>query len=157
MSAVKHEHRDITVRTLWPFFALTFGLTWGIAALLLFFTEPIEAVFGELTYTHPLYILAVYSPAIAGFLLVAKHLGISSLGRFLRRLTMWRMPGIWWLFLIVGGPALFYLGAAVTGNIADPFPFTPWHLVVPALGRTDPRRHMGNLARTGVFAGRHPT
>lgn len=133
LPAEQTGQRDLTVRTLWPFLVLSFGLTWGIAVLLVLFTDPIEAIFGELSHTHPLYILAVYSPAIAGILLVVRHLGVSGLGSFLRRLTLWRMPGIWWAFLLVGGPALFYLGAAITGNITDPFPFTPWHLVLPAL------------------------
>ena len=56
--------------TLSPIFALAFGLTWGIAALLVLFPDQIEAIFGELSYTHPLFILAVYSPGFAGVFLV---------------------------------------------------------------------------------------
>mgnify|MGYP004089524249 CR=1 FL=1 len=37
----------MTPRTLGVFFILAFGLTWGIAALLILLTEPIEALFGE--------------------------------------------------------------------------------------------------------------
>jgi hypothetical protein len=39
----------------------------------------------------------------------------------------------WWLFLILGIPAIVYTGAAVKGTISDPFPFSPWHQVLPAL------------------------
>ena len=35
-------------KTLIPFLAITFGLTWGIAALLIFFTDQIVAIFGEI-------------------------------------------------------------------------------------------------------------
>ena len=40
-------------RALGPFFALSSVLTWGIAALLILFPEPVEAVFGPLGYTNP--------------------------------------------------------------------------------------------------------
>lgn len=123
----------MTVRSLGPFFALAFGLTWGIAALLILFADQLEAVFGELSSTNPLFILAVYSPGFAGVFLVWHHYGLRGLGRYLRRLTMWRMPLPWWVFLVVGIPVLFYAGAAFTGTIADPFPFSPWYEVLPAL------------------------
>ena len=123
----------MTVRSLWPFFALAFGLGWGLAALPILFPEQIEAIFGPVSGTHPLFILAVYSPAIAGVFLVWRHYGFTGLGRFFRRLTLWRMPVVWWLLLIVGIPAVKYLGAALNGKLGDPFPFSPWYDLLPAL------------------------
>ena len=43
------------------------------------------------------------------------------------------MPPAWWLFLALGIPALFYVGAAIKGTLGDPFAFTPWYRVLPAL------------------------
>jgi membrane protease YdiL (CAAX protease family) len=43
------------------------------------------------------------------------------------------MSAVWWLFLAIGIPTIYYLGAAVNGNLADPFPFSPWYSVLPAL------------------------
>jgi membrane protease YdiL (CAAX protease family) len=37
------------------------------------------------------------------------------------------------LFLLLGIPAIVYLGAALKGTISDPFPFSPWYQVFPAL------------------------
>ena len=119
-------------KTLIPFLAITFGLTWGIAALLILFTDQVTAIFGEITSSNPLYIIAVYSPAFAGIFLVWRHYGLKGLGSFFRRLTLWRMPKAWWLFLILGIPAFKYLGAAMNGTI-DEFPFSPWYLVLPAI------------------------
>ena len=123
----------MTTRTLWLFFALTFALTWGIAALLILFTAQIEAMFGELSNTHPVFVLAVHAPGIVGILLVWRHHGLSGLADFLRRLTLTRMSAGWWLLLIVVIPAAFYLGSAIKGNLGDPFPFSPWHGVLPAM------------------------
>jgi membrane protease YdiL (CAAX protease family) len=80
-----------------------------------------------------LFILAVYAPGFAGVFLVWRHYGLKGLGSYFRRLTLWRMSVAWWVFLAIGIPVVFYLGAAIKGTIADPFPFSPWHDVVPAL------------------------
>ncbi|MEJ2353655.1 MAG: type II CAAX endopeptidase family protein [Anaerolineales bacterium] len=120
-------------KTLIPFLALTFGLTWGIAAVLIFFTDQVVAIFGEISSSNPLFILAVYSPGIAGVLLVWRKYGVKGLVSFFRRLTLWRAPAPWWLFLLLGIPAIKYLGAALNGTISDPFLYSPWFLVFPAL------------------------
>jgi len=124
---------SMTVRTLVPFLVLTFGLTWGIAALLILFSDQIVAIFGEITPSNPLFILAVYSPGLASVVLVLRHYGIKGLASFFRRLTLWRMSLAWWLFLILGIPVIFYAGAALKGTVGDTFPFSPWTQVFPAL------------------------
>jgi hypothetical protein len=133
MQTESNNQSDMTIKTLVPFFTLTFGLTWGLAALLILFTDEIVAIFGEISMSNPLYILAVYSPGFAGVFLVWRKYGINGLGSFFRRLTLWRASRLWWLFLILGIPAIFYLGAVVKGTITDPFPFSPWFQVFPAL------------------------
>lgn len=119
-------------KTIVPFLALTFGLTWGIAALLILFTDQVTAIFGEISSSNPLYILAVYSPGFSGVFLVWRYYGLKGLGSFFRRLTLWRMPKAWWLFLLLGIPAIKYIGAALSGTIGE-FPFSPWYLVLPAM------------------------
>jgi membrane protease YdiL (CAAX protease family) len=42
------------------------------------------------------------------------------------------MSRVWWLVLLLGMPAVFYVGAAVKGTVGD-FPLTPWYSVFPAL------------------------
>ena len=122
-------------KTLIQFLVLTFGLSWGIAALLILFTDQMVAIFGEITNRNPLYIFMAYSPGIVGIFLVWRHSGLKGLGSFFRRLTLWRMPRVWWLYLIVGIPIIAYLSAALNGTISDPFPFSPWYLVFPALAQ----------------------
>lgn len=67
------------------------------------------------TLYEPLFILAVYAPGIAGLLLIWHHYGFTGLGNYFRRLTLWRMPVAWWVFLVIGIPALVYLAAALNG------------------------------------------
>ncbi len=120
-------------KTLVPFLAITFGLTWGLAALLILFYDQVTAIFGEVTLTNPLTILAMYAPGIAGIFLVWRSYGLKGLGSFLRRLTLWRAPLPWWLFLCLGIPAVVYTAAALKGSIGDAFSFSPWYTALPAL------------------------
>jgi membrane protease YdiL (CAAX protease family) len=135
-TAVAAPHRILPPRPrrlLAPFLALTFGLSWGLSVLLALFSEPIVAVFGDLTMSNPLIMVIVYAPGLAGLALVWRHHGLAGLGRFLRRLTLWRAPVGWWAFLLLGVPAVVYAGAAIKGTLGDPFAFSPWYRVFPAL------------------------
>ena len=62
---MKKEHR-IPIRSFIPFLLISFGLAWGVLGLYIFMAKPMEAVFGQLTGSHPLFFLAVYAPAIRG-------------------------------------------------------------------------------------------
>jgi len=124
MNANLRKSNPMTGKTLIPLIVLSFGLTWSIAAILILFYDQVVAIFGEITISNPLYILAVYSPGIAGVFLVWRHFGVAGLGSFFKRMTLWRAPLKWWLFLIMGVPAVVYTGAAIKGSISDPLPFT---------------------------------
>jgi membrane protease YdiL (CAAX protease family) len=126
----------MTMRTLVIFFALAFAISWGILALFLLFTAQAEALFGKIAYTNPLFVLAVYAPAIAAVVLILWHHGWAGLGRFMRRLQLWRMRWPWWVLLVFGIPAVSYAGAALKGTLGTPFPFSPWTAVLPALVTT---------------------
>ncbi len=129
------EYYTSSIRALLtPFLLISFGLTWGIAALLILFPDQITAVVGEISMSNPLFILAVYSPGIAGIFLVWRHYGLEGLKGFFKRLTLWRASKWWWFFMILGIPGVVFLGAVFKGTISDPFPFSPWYQVIPALG-----------------------
>jgi uncharacterized protein len=83
--------------------------------------------------SNPLFILAVYAPGVAAFLMVLRHHGLKGLGCFLHRLTLWRALIASWLQLVLGIPLMFYAGAAMKGNLGGPFPFSSWSDALPAV------------------------
>jgi membrane protease YdiL (CAAX protease family) len=121
------------IKTLVAFLGLTFGLSWIPMALFMMFADQFTAVFGEMSATNPVFLLAVYAPGISGVFLVWRHSGLKGLGDFFRRLSFWRAPLPWWLFLLLGIPVIIYTAAAIKGTIGNPFPFSPWTMVFPAL------------------------
>ena len=76
----------------------------------------------------------MYSPGFTSIFLIWRTYGLKGLGSFLRRLTLVRMPLAWLLFLVIGIPALKYIGAALNGTAGE-FPYSPWILVFPALAQ----------------------
>ena len=133
MTVKEKNSQLMNVGVLGSFLAISFGLTWGIALLLILFPEQLTMIFGEINYTNPLYILGVYAPGIAGLFLVLRHYGWRGLGSYLRRLTLFRASFNWWLFLLLGIPFFYYVGALITGSFNEPFPFDPWYSVLPTL------------------------
>jgi membrane protease YdiL (CAAX protease family) len=115
---MKHTQEDIPFHFFWPFLVLTFGLSWGVLGIYVFYPEAAAARFGALSGTHPLFYLAVYAPAIAALLLVGIRNGFRGLRGFLSRLGKWGLSRGWVLFLLVGVPVPFFLGAAVEGRLS---------------------------------------
>jgi uncharacterized protein len=114
----------MTIKSLPAFLLISFGWAWGILGLYIFNREQITAAFGPITGHHPLFILAVYAPAIAALCAVSWSGGASGVRRYLSRLLLWRCPPAWYAFLLVGIPLIYYAGSVVKGNLFDsPFPF----------------------------------
>jgi uncharacterized protein len=122
-------------RTVWQFFGLAFGLGWGIAMMMIVFQAQIEDLFGEIGYTNPVFILVVWSPAMAASYLVWRHYGTQGLRSYFKRVTMWRMPGPWWVLVVVGIPAIVYTGALFAGAAGES-EFSPWYSVLGMLALT---------------------
>jgi membrane protease YdiL (CAAX protease family) len=124
-STTGYKAYRISFRSFTPFLLISFGLAWGILGLYIFLSEPMEAIFGQLTGNHPLFFLAVYAPAIAAFTLVARNSGLKGLRNFLGRALLWRCSLGWYVFLIIGVPLIFIVGSMIRGNLfSEPFPFT---------------------------------
>lgn len=107
---------DVPFHALGPFLLLTFGLTWGLFALFLVAPGAVTRWLGPPSGSHPLFVLAVWAPALAALAVVGRTTGTRGLRRFLGRLGLWRAPRRWWAFLVLGMPAVFYAGALLAGT-----------------------------------------
>jgi membrane protease YdiL (CAAX protease family) len=125
----------IASKWLFLFLLIVFGLAWSLFALFVFATDWVVAAFGELSGRHPLFMLAVYAPAIAALLLIGFTAGWSGIGRFLSRLFLWRASPWWYAFLLIGFPVISFAGAALKGNAMTAPMFTePFAALLPLIG-----------------------
>lgn len=128
------EAYRVQFRSFTPFLLISFGLAWGILGLYILLPDLMGRMFGQLTGNHPLFFLAVYAPAIAAFILVARNGGFSGLQRFLGRALLWRCSMAWYAFLIIGVPLIFIGGSAIRGNLlTEPFPFASFKALLVGL------------------------
>ena len=126
----------LSTRMVRRFFAVAFAIGWGIAILMVVFQKQVEALFGEIGYTNPVFIAVVWSPAFAATYLVWRNYGgWSGLRSFYKRTTLWRMPAPWWVLLVVGIPAIVYAGALFAGTVTES-DLSPWYSVLGILALT---------------------
>lgn len=109
------EQDGIDLKALIPFVLVTFLITWGIAGFFIFFDELAVRLLGQISGTHPLFFLAVWAPAIAAVSVILHRRGKTGLKLYLQRLRLWRIPASWLLLILVGIPAVFFLGALIKG------------------------------------------
>src|SRR3954470_8837306 len=92
--------------SLTAFFLLTFGITWGIAAMLLLFPSQLAAWFGPMSAHNPIFFIAVWAPTLAALAVTAVTQGRSGVRILLSRLVQWRFGLQWYLITLLGIPAL---------------------------------------------------
>ena len=127
----------MTTAHLRPFLIISFGLTWGLAALMALFPDLVTAVSGPLDMTNPLFLLAVYAPAIAAVFLILRLLGVPGLKRFLGRLLIWRVHAGWYLLALAGPPLLMTAAAWLGAGLSEwSFPYASGTALLGALGVT---------------------
>jgi membrane protease YdiL (CAAX protease family) len=93
-------------RPLLAYFAITFGLTWGLGVCFFLFPAQLTAVFGKVSVTNPLFILAVYAPTISAIVVTSFIDGAAGIRRLLARFLLWRIGIRWYLAILVGIPML---------------------------------------------------
>ncbi len=106
---------DIRTGYIIPFVLLTFGATWGIVTLFIMLPQYIPAFLGPMSVTHPLYILAVWSPGLVAMALIVIGSGFGELRRYFSRLFHVNATWGWWAFVLLGLPAVKIVGAMLNG------------------------------------------
>ena len=91
------------------FLAITFGITWSIAVLVLGFSVWFEAHFGALTSTSAFFYAAVWAPNVAAITLTSLRGGWPEVKDLLSRLVRWRVAPWVWIAAITFYPALMMI------------------------------------------------
>jgi membrane protease YdiL (CAAX protease family) len=98
------------------YFALTFAITWGIAALIFLDPNLIEAVFGKMSASNPVFVIAVAGPTMAATILTFARGSWAGLGALYKRLFQWRFGFQWYFALLVGLPLICFVASRVAGS-----------------------------------------
>lgn len=125
---------QLSMISLAPFLLITFVIAWGILGLYMFNNDGMKNTFGQLSGNHPLFFLAVWAPAIAAFAVIAFKEGLTGVKRFASRFLLFRCSVQWYLFILIGIPLVFYIGAGLKGTLfTEPLPVSGIFPIVSAL------------------------
>jgi len=114
---------ELPTWALFAFVAITFLITWGVIGFYVVLPDMAASAFGEIHGSHPLFVLATWSPAIAAFVVVFHHSGTEGIRSFLSRVVIWRGSGGWAVFILVGLPLVFIAGSLIKGgSVLAPLP-----------------------------------
>lgn len=105
-------------RPLVAFFALTFGLTWGLGACFAMFPVQLTVVFGKLSVTNPLFILAVYAPSISATIVSGSIDGPAGVRRLFGGFLRWHIGIRWYVAIFVGIPMLSAIAMLLSAALA---------------------------------------
>jgi hypothetical protein len=101
-TAVKDPATNVTeaaigYRPLVLFLLITFGLGWGSGLLYVTFSRYLVPIFGPLSMNHPVVILSLYSPSIAGLLVYYIFGGWAAVGRLVMKMLPRKSHAFWYL------------------------------------------------------------
>ncbi len=124
----------MTRRPLAAFFAITFAITWGLAAAFALFPRALEAWSGPLSPKNPLFVLAVWAPSISALAVTTATAGWPGVKALLARVVRGHAGAGPWAFVLLGVPALGVLAAILGGVTPSPALAKPW-VIAPILAR----------------------
>jgi hypothetical protein len=98
------------------FLGLTFLITWGVIGAYILAPELAAGVFGPISGSHPLFFLATWSPALAGFWIVYRYGGLAGIRALCSRVLIWRVSWGWAAFVVLVIPLVFVAGSLIKGG-----------------------------------------
>lgn len=90
------------------YLSISFILCWGIGFIYVFFGEYVTPITGELTLTHPIAIIALYSPSVAGLIVYFTLDGMAGIKGILSKVIP-RKQDLFWFPLLFSVMVLFAL------------------------------------------------
>jgi hypothetical protein len=88
-------------RPLVLFLLVAFGVCWGMAFLFMAFSKYLVPIIGPLSLTHPLVILVLYSPSLAGLLVYYVFGGWRAVGRLMQKMMPRKNHAFWYLSIFL--------------------------------------------------------
>src|SRR5215204_362202 len=129
---VSTPHGLLARHPLISYFIITFAFSW------LMFLPGVLTYYGVLSVAPSLIgvlgIVGLLGPVLSGFVMTALTEGVAGVGDLLRRIVLWRVGIQWYLFVVLGLPAVMVLGTLLRPGALASFdisaqPFTLAYLV----------------------------
>lgn len=112
----EEAHREIPYAGVYAFLVMAFGMMGIILIILLRWPDEVERLFGPLQTSHPLFMLAVWTPALSAWAIILYTTGWAGFRGYLTRFKVWNCGPYWALLIFVVIPSIYYAGAWLKGE-----------------------------------------
>ena len=142
---------DLKKGSLTLYFVLTFAVSWGVPGVGIALASMFPGFPFSLEMYTPFYYIAVWAPAIAALIVIGRSAGAAAVKSYLKQMLDWRLGARWWLFALVGIPAMYFGGALVEATILRTPDAISWHegAWLPLLGAFLMRATAGPVEELG--------
>lgn len=106
-------------RELTLYFVLVFAWIWIIAGLVFGLPDIVTRIFGPMSQSNILFVLATWGPNIVAFLVTSALRGRAGSFDLVRRFAIWRVGLRWYLVALVAVPALGLGAALIAGTYSE--------------------------------------
>jgi membrane protease YdiL (CAAX protease family) len=103
------------------FFLLSFAITWGLGGFYLLLPRRLAEIFGPMSTSNPLFIIAVWAPSISGFIVTAVTEGKQGAAGLLKRFLPGRASFFWYMAAVFAVPVCSILINLVSGSNIELF------------------------------------
>ncbi len=95
------------------FFVMAYAISWTYVIVFLVVWPLPDTIFTDTP--------ELLGPVVAGFVMTAVMSGRTGVRQLLRRFVMWRVRGVWYLYALVGIPAIYFIGVALVPGALGSF------------------------------------
>ncbi len=100
------------------YFILVFAWIWGIATFIFLLPSTASRIFGPMSGSNPLFLLAVWGPDIVALSITAFWYGKKGVVDLLKQYTIWRVGWRWYAVIMLGLPAAGLAAALLAGTFS---------------------------------------
>src|SRR6266566_3336191 len=95
------------------FFVMAYAISWTYVIVFLVVWPLPDTIFTDTP--------ELLGPVVAGFVMTAVMSGRTGVRQLLRRFVMWRVRGVWYLYALVGIPAIYFIGVVLVPGALGSF------------------------------------
>lgn len=113
------------------YLSLTFGICWGLIAILVGFYETLYPIFGEMTIFNPIVMAALYAPTTAGLIVYFVEGGVGAVKHLLMKLIPRKKDLIW--FPVIFVMVVLFVACMHYGSLAFGIPVPERTFTLPQM------------------------
>lgn len=130
------ENGNVKNKYLVIYLLVAYGLCWGLASIYIIFYDTLSKILGEMSFTNPGVMVSLYSPNIAGLIVLGLIGGRKAIKNVLKKIVP-KKGTMHWFFIVLGLGIAYgifvHFGSLICGFGAPEMTFGPKQMLIELL------------------------